>query len=428
MAGRQTKHGEPSLRWGVVRTFAAAGAVILLVGAGGAALCRGLADWGLRSGSVAGVALARRLTPHNAASFVTDPSDVSALACAVAVNPRLASVWIELGLQAETSGDLPKAEKCLLAAARASRAYEPNWSLANFYFRRNDPERFWPWARKAAEMAYLPQTALFRLSLRLGRDPVLVLERVLPKHPGVLAQYLGFLLQEDLLDGAGRAFDELLPLANREHARLFAVYCERLLEAGRVDAAVTVWNASCERGILPFAPLDPSRGRSLTNGGFDHPPGAGGFDWRVAGANGLTTGLTESPRALRITLSGKQAERIRILQQALPVQPGRRYRLTCWARGMGAPRQSGLRWIVEPWNGSREIAAAEMQAEEASWRQSTFDFEVPDNVNLVRLALDYRRTQGSTRIEGDLWVRQASLEPGGVAAAAPGGKGGPPVR
>src|SRR5882724_561661 len=73
----------------------------------------------------------------------------SELHAAVQANPRMSGAWIGLGLRAETAGDVAQAEGDLVRAVQADHTYPTLWTLANFYFRRNDLDNFWPLARQA---------------------------------------------------------------------------------------------------------------------------------------------------------------------------------------------------------------------------------------------------------------------------------------
>ncbi len=392
-----------------MRLLAASVAGLLLTSAVGVSLSRGCADVLFRSGDRKSVALARRLVPGNASFFDGDLSDTAALRHAVSANRRRAPVWVELGLQAEADGHLEEAERCLLEAASVDRTYQTRWSLANYYFRRRDAEKFWPWARQAAEMSYFTQTALFRLCWQLDAAPSTILARAIPARPDLLAQYVVFLLDEGRLDETQAAARKLLPLARQSEASLLVRYCGRLAAAGRARTAVEFWNASCRRGLLPFAPLDPDRGVSLTNGDFTAAPGAGGFDWRIGSAEGLAVFAVSSPPALRISLSGRQPEQCLLLEQLAPVRPGAAYRLSYWTRAAPDGKTGGIRWRVTGLTGREEYTSAPLDGVGASWSQQSTAFRVPAGVELVRLALEYRREPGRTRAETDLWLRQVNL-------------------
>ena len=70
---------------------------------------------------------------------------------------------------------------------------------------------------------------------------------------------------------------------------------------------------------------------------------------------------------------------------------------------------SGLRWRISTYRGE-EIASdgADLASEQQA--DGTVRFTVPPGVPLARLALSYRRTPGTTRIEGRVTLESASLE------------------
>jgi hypothetical protein len=132
----------------------------------------------------------------------------SELRQAVAASPRLASAWIEVGLRAEYAGDAPAAENFLERAARNDRRYSTLSTLANFYFRHNQTEKFWPVARRAlgvGDVAAYDPAPLFRLSWKLSRDPDTILNRAIPDVGAVQARYLEFLVRENLAPAAEAA-------------------------------------------------------------------------------------------------------------------------------------------------------------------------------------------------------------------------------
>lgn len=132
-----------------------------------------------------------------AENLARDNSLPDQLRAAVSLNPRLSSAWIYLGLDAEADGNLPEAEAELLQAARVDRQYLPAWTLANFYFRRGDRAKFWPWAGRAAALTFDDYRPLLRLADTFETSPREVATR-LAGGAQLLRAYL------DLLIGAGR--------------------------------------------------------------------------------------------------------------------------------------------------------------------------------------------------------------------------------
>ncbi len=99
---------------------------------------------------------------------------LAALRRAVALNPSDGRAWIEMGLRLEATGDLGAAEQALLRAAQEDLTYLPRWTLMNYYYRRNDVDRFWFWAKAAVPMIYGDPLPLFHLCGRVGEDGGLI--------------------------------------------------------------------------------------------------------------------------------------------------------------------------------------------------------------------------------------------------------------
>jgi len=127
------------------------------------------------------------------------------LETALSLNRYNAQASIELALQREADGNYASAEKLLLDAFAVDRTYISRWTLANFYFRRDDMPAFWKWARRAAEMPANDIGALFQLCWRAAPDPELIADRVLTDQPDTIRQYLAFLMNHGDIRAAATA-------------------------------------------------------------------------------------------------------------------------------------------------------------------------------------------------------------------------------
>jgi tetratricopeptide (TPR) repeat protein len=130
-----------------------------------------MADTLARQGMDVGIRWAISLVPGNADLYrklalrlETDepflPEIRRVLETGLERSPQDADLWMDLGVRAELEGDFEVAEAALLRAAALDREFAPAWALANFYFRRGEQERFWPWAQHATQMT--KSDSLFR--------------------------------------------------------------------------------------------------------------------------------------------------------------------------------------------------------------------------------------------------------------------------
>jgi len=141
------------------------------------------------------------------------------------LNRYNAQANIELGLQYEADGDYSNAEKQLLEAYSVDHTYLPRWSLANYYFRRDNMPAFWMWARRAADMPADDIGPLFELCWHVSQDPMAIGQELLNEKPEVTRQYLNFLLAKGQLQAVAGFAPRLIRAGDEETDRplIFAV-------------------------------------------------------------------------------------------------------------------------------------------------------------------------------------------------------------
>jgi len=401
----------------VVRSLVLAIAFAGLVAASAWSVLVGLADYWARQLTVASTKKALALTPWQAPYHVQlallisddDPQRASAaLRRAVALNPSDSFSWIELGLRVEADGDISAAEQYFLRAAEVDKEYLPKWSLANYYFRRDDEPKFWFWAKAAAQMIYGDPLPLFRLCGKVVEDGNLI-DRLEIRSPDVQAAYLSYLLSQNRLDLIGPATHRLLDQGRESDVSLLLTACDRLIEAKLVDEALAVWNGLANAGKIAYTPLAPGAEKILTNDNFLPTLVLQGFAWRLPTVDGISASREESPPGLRLTFSGGQPENCEPLFRILPVQGNAAYEFTAWYRTEGIPPGAGLVWLVTDMNGGNIMGAPESLASEDGAR-AKIRFIAPPGCRLARIALTYRRALGTTRIEGSIVLREAGLQ------------------
>jgi len=364
------------------------------------------ADWLFVKGDAASIRQAIALAPgaaeYYSALAETEPSRAAEILTeGAALNPRDASMRVELGLAAEQLGDLRRAESSLLEATRLDTGFGPRWALSDFYFHRRDPEKFWPAVKSALAMAYDDASDQFRNCWALTSDPQTILQRAIPDRPAVWRQYLNFLLREGPFDAAEPVACKVVESADPEAMPSLLKYCDRQLEKGRGQQALLVWNGLAHRRLIPYEELSAA-GEVPVNGDFRMPELGHGFDWQVAAAPGID--VDRLAPGLKLDFSGRQAESIEILSQYVPLLPRRKYGLTVRYRVDGIGAGSGLMCSLT--SGGRDLLDGRGLLSGAT---QTFPLQTPDGVTLGRLALGYHRMLGTTRIEGSLTLQKFAL-------------------
>jgi tetratricopeptide (TPR) repeat protein len=370
------------------------------------------ADLSSRRSQPAATRLAMRLTPENGAYpaqladeiYASDPEAAKPLLeRAVKLNPYDAPRWIQLALLYEAGNDLSRAEHALLRAAAADATFLPSWSLANFYFRRQDPAHFWHWAQKAAQMEPEDTTALFRLTSYVSPDATETESRLQMKRPVMQRQFVNFLITQDNPQGVAEAASHLLTANNKENTDTILGACDWLIEHQHADLAAPLWNKVASSLSYPLLAED-----IVTNASFSQPPISHGFDWRLMTVEGVSSYLDVHPNALGFEFSGEEPDGFLLLKQTVPVKAAADYVLAVDYSTSSIPPGSGLEWRVSDRQTGAVLArTASLSAEQEG--SAYVCFTAPMGAAFVDLALFYQRQPGTVRVEGKLALRRVKL-------------------
>jgi tetratricopeptide (TPR) repeat protein len=415
------------LRSRMIQRLIAAAAMAALVAATLLSLRLAWSDILESRGDLASLRKSIQLTPLNARALVSEAVMIAArdpagdqaetpLRAALALDPRNAAAWMDLGVKAEFRGDMAQAEKLLLEAARVDRTFKPAWTLANFYVRTGQTERFWRWIRACLEIVEpknmesntFDTQPMFDLCWNVTEDANLILERAIPRRHFVLVRYAAYLLEAGRYDAASQVAALSFPLATARDLEFFLFFCDSLINAGRTQQAVDAWNGLSKAKLIALAPLDPANGLSLTNGEMKSEPLNRGFDWRTGRVGGVFQAYVRSPPAMRFDLDGEEDEHIEILAQPVPVTAGARYRVEFQYQTLDIVSRSGLHWNVFDVSNRRQVYGAPSFDARDEEGAGGFEFDAPRDTSLVWLALRFDRLPGTTRPKG--WLKLFHME------------------
>jgi hypothetical protein len=340
-----------------------------------------------------------------------------ALERAVALNAYNVPALLDLALHCEFQGETDRAYRYLEAANRLSRSYASRWALANFYLREGQMDRFWTTIREAINLNRSDPTAAFELCWRATENPDEILTRAIPDDLSTNRQYFGYLTQRGEADAAAAVWKRLEDRLQPSDLELGLRYADVLLGKRRIDAALEVWNRLCAGKLLACEPLDPARGRVVSNRAFSIVPTSLGFDWHLEKSDGIDTEVVASggEPTLMARFSGAHPEDAVLVWQWAPVEPRRTYRLTCRYLTQGLPLNTGLHWAVRDETQSArslELASSEaLRARNDDWGRSELTFQSGPATRLIRLEFGYRRAAGTTRSEGSIALREVDVLP-----------------
>lgn len=380
-----------------------------------------IADWRAQKGPD-GLDRALRLEPEDsvllarAALLRNDSGDMSPavdrqLLRAAEADPLNANLPMALGLREEFQGHLPEAERYLVHAVEIDHTTKPAWTLANFYFRNNQPEKTWPMIRRALNLnptAFDP-TPIFELCWNETNDSKKILDLMPPRGRTPL-YYLAYLINKKKVDAAIEFWPHALQAvdpADPFQVEVATAFTDFLEQANRSPDAVRGWNQLVERKIVQSGTLDPQAGASIANPDFNFPLLERGFGWRVAHEAGVS--VSQAPSSLRFEFDGNEPEASGLLTTIVPLLPGRAYRLL-WstdASRLGSRQDPGFAFqIVQQPGGSTTTCQPLLQAGD----DGACKFTSLPNAGSARLDLIYKRALGTTRVEGTLRLVSVKLE------------------
>ena len=375
-----------------------------------------LAERGGLQGQPPGLWIAMRLMPANGAYaaeyadlvYASDPTlALRLLKTSVRLNPYDAASWIQLGLLLEAQGDTAAAESALLRAAGADKTFLPAWTLSNYYFRRRAGDRFWSWARQAAQMAPDDATPLLRLAWYESPNAMEIENRLQLQRPAMEAQLLRFVVAQREPQAVSQVAGHLLTRDGSEafqplltQAMLDA--CDWLLAAHRPELALPLWQGMAARGLVTITKS------GLTNGDFSRPPMSQGFDWRLPQTDGVSSFFNTGPNALGFEMTPSAPESFTLLRQTVPVALDTAYRLTIRYESSGILPESGLTWTISDSRTGRLLTrTADLYAPENSEKAACF--VAPHDDRFVEIALTYQRAAGTVHPEGKLTLSAVRL-------------------
>jgi tetratricopeptide (TPR) repeat protein len=320
---------------------------------------------------------------------------------ALRLNRYDAQADIELGLQYEAEEDYGRAEKQLLEAYEVDHTYLPRWSLANYYFRRDNMLAFWAWARSAAEMPSDDVGPLFELCWRVSPDPEKISAAILNDKPELIRQYIGFLLAKDQPVAVANVAPRLVRSGDPEtdSALLFAVV-NRLVAVNDADAANALWHLLIERHWVVADITVPN------NANFLREPLPVNFDWSLPEYPGLHSWPGSS--GLETEFTGSEPEDSTVAEQAVTLTPGN-YTMAYAYRTSDIPAATGIRWQILDAKSNTVLAESPDLSSDAV-QHLALAFSIPPDVSLIRLRLAYRRALGTPRISGTLVVLSTRIQ------------------
>lgn len=404
-------------------TFTAGGIVVCAMATYGAlrmGLSRSLAEFGLRTGSLAAATEAVRLGPDDPEAYRARAESlaesgeytlaVEDLRRAITLRPNDYNLWSQLGRALDLEGNTVAA----LAAFDEAEGLAPFYAITHLdkgklllrSGRRDE-------AFKEFSSATLSRPALFKKVIEIawneyGGDCAAIERAVSPRDLQERFTLANFFVEH----GKAAEVANLLrneKLSSDERLRVVS----QLLEAREFAGAYEIWAAGLGR-----TPNGPARG-NLDDGGFEAGAisDAVGFGWRMKEDAAFRVSIDNSERhsgssSLRIDWKGNPAASDSGVSQLLMVEPNTHYRLYFVVRAQnlvtgGAP-------IVEvddvTQDEKRLGQSSQLTLGTTGWENRSVEFMTTTTTSAVRIALQRENCpDAACPIFGSLWLDDFSL-------------------
>jgi tetratricopeptide (TPR) repeat protein len=337
---------------------------------------------------------------------------------ATELNPRVALYWLDLGAACESAGDVACADAAFTHALELSpMTPRVRWAVANHNLRAGRTEAALRGLRGLVALS--PEYALpsFHLAVQLLNDPQAVFDKVLGSaNMEPKLAYVNFLSANGEADAAYAVWLQTVAQVPSVNWALAEPYLERLLDQGRTQEALSVWQAVAKSGGL-FPARDDAE-NVVFNGGFEQAPLNAGFDWRYRIAPGVGVDFSDPSarqglRCLRLDFTVSSNEEYEPVYQLVPVRPNQEYVLTASARSQNITSNSGPRLrVLDPHCPRCLDVATDTTVGTTPWHTLSISFSTGAETRFLRLVVWRPRSRTfPTEITGQFWLDAVSLKP-----------------
>jgi len=198
---------------------------------------------------------------------------------------NLAKVLYRMG---EKNGSEQALEKAVLVYPTS---YQGRWVSGNLLLQQGNLEKAVPHFKYILEHYPNQSSLVYDVLFRAINDTDFILEKLVPKDPSSMNQYLAYLYEIGDKESAKKAWVKKASYGMKNDRTETLRHIEFLINHGDLNDAFQAWMVRLrEEGISI-----PSDGNLITNGGFEKKEIlGGGFDWKMMNVPGAEVSLDNS--------------------------------------------------------------------------------------------------------------------------------------
>ena len=327
-------------------------------------------------------------------------------------NPLEQEYWLNVARIYARMGESQASERALENGVLVfPTGYQGRWVSGNLLLQREDIEKALP--HFSYILANYPnQTSLVYDVLRKTiPDSDFILEKLVPKDPSSLKQYLSYLYEVGDKESAQKAWGEKGSFGYQADRKETLRHIEFLISRGDGNEAFKVWKARLQEEGISISDSD-----LITNGGFEKEKIlGGGFDWKIEKVPGTEISFDpsiafEGKSSLKIVFNGKENVDFRHVYQFVPLKPDTEYILKANMKSQRVTTKSGLK-IEIIGIGSAFNKTSEPLIGDNEWKEVVVTFRTPaqSQVGMVRVRRD-KTDKFDRYLSGTVWIDNVSLK------------------
>jgi hypothetical protein len=291
-------------------------------------------------------------------------------------------------------------------------SYQGRWGAANLLLRQGMPEK--ALSHFAYILANFPnQSGLVYDVLRQTiDDPDFILEKVVPKDPSSMNQYLAYLYEVGDKESAKKAWEKRASYGVKSDRSQTLRHVEFLINRGDLNEAYHVWKTRLREDGFST----PADGNLITNGGFEKKEiMGGGFDWKMKDVPGAEISFDhsaafEGKASLKIVFNGKENVNFQHVYQFVALRPETEYVLKAHMKTKAVTTKSGIRIEISG-VGPAFHGASEALIADNGWKELTIAFRTPVQSQGGVVRVRREKTDKFDRfISGTVWVDDIQLK------------------
>jgi len=331
---------------------------------------------------------------------------------AIQQDPLEQEYWLNLARIYQRVGKNQASERALENAILTfPTGFQGRWVSGNLLLQQGALEKALP--HFSYILVHYPNqgSAVYDVLEKVINDSDFILERIVPKDPISLKQYLSHLYETGDTETAQKAWQKRASFAYQPDRNETFRHIDFLISRADISEAFQVWKTRLKEEGLPLSPDTDL----ITNGGFESEKIlGGGFDWKIEKVPGAEIAFDsstsfEGKKSLKIIFNGKENVNFHHVYQFVALKPDTEYLLTANMKSQGVTTKSGIK-IEIVGIGPALYKASDALTGDNDWKELTVPFRTPPQSQGGLVRIRREKTEKFDRfISGTVWLDHVRL-------------------